>query len=62
VLRRNSNTPIYSVTADSPWWKEPTLTFTDTGVSHGDSVFYKIRVRDASNTVTSNKSNTITVQ
>jgi hypothetical protein len=62
VLRGSSNTPVDTIQADSPWWNEPTLTFTDTGVTTGASVTYRIRVSDGSNSVTSNASTAVIVQ
>lgn len=62
VLRGSSNTPIHTLAADSPWWNEPTLSFTDTAVNPGQRVTYRIRVTDRTSApVTSVASASVTV-
>jgi len=45
---RNSGAKILTVTKDSTFWKMPSQTFTDTGLTPGSQVRYQIRARDAS--------------
>lgn len=40
------------VSADSTWWDRPTVAYTDTSVPVGATVTYRIRAKDATNTVT----------
>jgi trimeric autotransporter adhesin len=62
VLRGGGNTPITTLAADSPWWNEPTLGYTDTAVNPGQTVSYRIRVTDGmSAPVTSTASANVTV-
>lgn len=60
VRRRNSSAAIATIVADSTFWDRPQLSFTDTGVSSGESVFYRVRVSDGDTSRLSNASNTVT--
>jgi large repetitive protein len=54
---RNGNTtsPVYSTTADSTFWKLPTMHFVDSGLTPGATYTYRIRVSDPfGNTVNGN--------
>ncbi len=61
VLRNNGSTPIGTVTGRSTFWSKPTFSFVDVGAAPGSTVFYKLRSSDGETTVTSFKSNTVTV-
>ncbi len=60
---RNSLTgsPIYTTTADSEWWNRPTLTYTDSSVTPGQTYKYRIYASDPSGNTVAGDTATITV-
>ncbi len=46
VYRNNSTTPIYTTTADAPFWYRPTLGFIDSGLTPGATYNYKVSAFD----------------
>lgn len=49
LYRDGGTTPIYTVAARSTEWSKPALTFTDTGLTPGESHTYRLDVTDGSN-------------
>ncbi|AXK37648.1 fibronectin type III domain-containing protein [Streptomyces armeniacus] len=61
VYRNDSSTPVGTVTADSLFWKRPTVSFTDTDADSGTAYQYRITASDAGDANTSARSAAATV-
>lgn len=61
VFRNASATPLTTFQADSAFWDRPQLTYLDSAVSPGQTVYYRVRVSDGDTAVMSLKSPTITI-
>lgn len=61
VYRNDGATPVHTMTADSVFWKRPTVSFTDTDAKPGTSYSYRITASDAGDANTSAKSASATV-
>lgn len=60
---RNGNltTPVYTTTANSTFWNKPSLGFTDTGLTNGQTYSYRVFAYDALGNSTSTGSSLVTV-
>lgn len=56
IYRNGSSTPVGTVTADSLFWKRPTVSFTDKDAASGTAYQYRITAGDAGDANTSAKS------
>ncbi|RLL70222.1 DNRLRE domain-containing protein [Streptomyces sp. Z26] len=61
VYRNGSTTPVGTVTADSVFWKRPTVTFTDKDADSGTAYSYRVTASDAGDANTSARSTAATV-
>lgn len=57
----NNDTPVHTVTANSRFWDQPWLTFTDPGRPLGTTVGYRVVARDAAGNETSGATATIAI-
>ena len=60
---RNGNltTPVYTTTTNSTFWNKPSLGFTDTGLTNGQTYSYRVFAYDALGNSTSTGSSLVTV-
>lgn len=61
VYRNGEAAPVHTTTADSVFWRRPTVTFTDTGTRPGTAYSYRVTASDANDANTSARSAAATV-
>lgn len=61
VYRNGSGTPVHTTTADSLFWKRPTVSFTDDTTGSGTAYSYRVTASDAGDANTSAASESATV-
>ncbi|WP_375546702.1 CBM96 family carbohydrate-binding protein [Streptomyces gossypii] len=56
IYRNGSSTPVHTMTADSVFWKRPTVSFTDADAQPGTKYTYRVTASDAGGANTSSQS------